>query len=1733
MKNYKSIYILLIIVLLTLFNVKQLSAQGPNSPEAASFEPVDATDMVNLVTGGFSYVLPLLNVPSPEGGYPIALSYHAGIAMDQEASWVGLGWSLNPGAINRSVNGYPDDWGKTNYSEFFYDKGWDENYYSFSAGVTLKGKYSVGLGLSWGSNQSLGGFVEAGIGWKNGVSVGGRIGTNGVGINGGYSGFSASFSTNGVGVGYSGTKRGAANLGVSLNYNYNSGLSGGVSISKSNGTFQNGIAEGTARTTSVGISFSSQGASFNAKVNGYGAGISTSTQTIDSGDYDITVSSSGFFIPIYIFYASFNHTKVKYSLFKYSNLYTSGMLYPVEANKLKTYSNSDNLSRLMKENHFMDVNIIQKFDNSQSYDDLLENNNIRLKNNLVLPNYDNYAINAQGLSGNMQPYTNAELILSGRGRGEQNQDNEYTQYLNYDISEYKAPPSTGISNGPGYEAIRKKHFTFTNVYNSFLRLETTNINQVPFLPSVHSDHIMEYFLSSNTTTYTNFQSLSNLDNRKREGNVIETFTNKEIRDNLAHGLIEAREQNYKLNRSDTSVFLDDGIGAFRVTTMDGKTYHYSLPVYNFETFYKNFQKVNGNGDDVDSEDDNFFEIQKTSPYATHWLLTAITGPDYFDKNGNGRVDEADYGYWVEFDYGKWSDGYIWRTPRGRVEEHLNPEDPTKKSYSYTWGRKQVYYLDAIKTRTHTALFVKELRKDDINESYTYNKEFASQENKVVLSPGDRVYGSFYGNNEHYWESTKAAMGDINLVNNSWWTIPEKTIGFPPNYWMKVFYVTGTKINSINLNFHKHEMLSLKKIILIRNSTNALDNISKAAGVSINLEKTGMLNKHVRIGSVNNAANKLTFEMVINRRGEKSPFWGIETNLYLEHPNKHLREFNINQHKKVLDIKDIEGLDLESKASQVIEFTHDYRLARNAPGTETGYGKLTLNELHFKGKGGVAIVPPYKFEYKSPSIPYPQNNVEDYIDAWGYYKGNPSVWSLNQITTPTGGRIKMEYESDEYYTEAASYEEVGLDNIESVISIRNNAVRVYFKNSLDANQYFSENSRYMIFYRVEDNTPRISISFGVRVVAVDSNWIEIEVGQESSLHNYDSNNCSNRNNCAYDLVVYGINKKNLAGGIRTKSIAVSNDMKNIATTEYIYKNGITSYAPSKEPRGIPYASELPAPLVMYEEVEMQNKDGDGNFLGKTIYEFETLKSQKEEPGYIFSLGECFRVKENQNTTFENGKVIANKFTIESRLGNIGRIKSIKTYNAANQLLNMTENIYKQNLNGNQEIGVTQESHKSYKRVIKDDEEKFYVSSTSKIDYPNVLEKTINTVGGNRITKSIDKYDFLTGQVLETTTHSSNGLKFKTKTIPAYYRYSNMGSMVDNANNKNMLAQVAANYTYLIDQNNTEKVVSAAITTWNSNWTYRDYKGSQTSPENESEKIWRKHKSYVWEGQLDTDGTYLDFNQATDDGFEWGVGATQTNAKWKQVSEITRYNHFSLPLESKDVNDNYAASKVGDTNSKIIATANAAYVDMYYSGAEYTIDADPTYFDSEIKSLGRELDATSHTGSYLVRISPGENAFEVNVPAINNPADGNDRTDGREKFKVSVWVKTPQKDQARIKVNGATVLFREGETVTAGSWTQLNGYITIPTTGATVAITSANGTIDLDDFRLHPVASSMTSYVYNQYDEVEYITGANGLSTKYVYNKAGELSEVYSEVIDQGTITGGFKLVKKYNKHYKNQ
>jgi len=84
---------------------KAVYGGGPTQPEMQAFQSVNANNMVDLFSGDFSYNIPLMDV----GGYPVNISYRSGPSMDQEASWVGLGWNINPGTITRNLRGLPDD----------------------------------------------------------------------------------------------------------------------------------------------------------------------------------------------------------------------------------------------------------------------------------------------------------------------------------------------------------------------------------------------------------------------------------------------------------------------------------------------------------------------------------------------------------------------------------------------------------------------------------------------------------------------------------------------------------------------------------------------------------------------------------------------------------------------------------------------------------------------------------------------------------------------------------------------------------------------------------------------------------------------------------------------------------------------------------------------------------------------------------------------------------------------------------------------------------------------------------------------------------------------------------------------------------------------------------------------------------------------------------------------------------------------------------------------------------------------------------------------------------------------------------------------------------------------------------------------------------------------------------------------------------------------------------------
>ena len=134
---------------------------GPGQPEMQSFQSVNTSNMVDLFTGDFSYNIPLLDV----GGYPVNIHYTGGISMDQEASWVGLGWNVNPGTISRNMRGIPDDFnGQDSIARTQHVKP------NKTAGVTVGGDFElfggplrVGASIGVFNNNYNGWGVETGI----------------------------------------------------------------------------------------------------------------------------------------------------------------------------------------------------------------------------------------------------------------------------------------------------------------------------------------------------------------------------------------------------------------------------------------------------------------------------------------------------------------------------------------------------------------------------------------------------------------------------------------------------------------------------------------------------------------------------------------------------------------------------------------------------------------------------------------------------------------------------------------------------------------------------------------------------------------------------------------------------------------------------------------------------------------------------------------------------------------------------------------------------------------------------------------------------------------------------------------------------------------------------------------------------------------------------------------------------------------------------------------------------------------------------------------------------------------------------------------------------------------------------------------------------------------------------------------------------------------------------------
>lgn len=1669
--------VLLVIFLPSLFPINLLYANngGPIAPEAASFEPVDATDMVNLVTGDMSYVMPILNVPSPEGGYPLALSYHAGIAMDQESSWTGLGWNLNPGAINRSVNGVPDDWFQVKTNQVLYNAGGEAKSFSgsLSVGWGDKGMYSVGLYAGYSENKTFGGTTS--YNFDGGVT--------------------ASVGYLGGSIGSDGMSQNFAGLGVGQNFS-NGSTSVSASYSRSLGKYV-----GLSGNSSIGVSWNSK--------NGYSASVGQTTIGLSNNMNSSNVISTsgqvyGGSIQLYAVNLGFKYSKTRY--WNHQSQYTkhNGTLY---SGNMVNLSNEDNFPTHIA---FDSYSSIYKIDADKQMEE----------DNISYVSYDNYSVSGQGISGSFKPYIFEDGSLLNNYIG----GNSYGSTIVY---------KNGGNNFTKNFNDNNIHFYFENDNSSFLKTtsgnwSTTNVINVPVLNLSPQNPALEHTLVVNGEINQGY-NISN--KRKRTGSVIESYTNQQISENP--GLMI---QPNNINRSD---YPSKGIGGFKITALDGKTYHYSLPVYQKEKFSLNT--------DLDSEFENsFLETQQLESYATHWLVTAITGPDYIDTNQNNKVDESDYGYWVEFDYGKWSDGFAWSTPVKYME----------KAKIYEWGVKEIYYLDKIKTRTHTAVFVKSVRQD--NESYQL--QVGNSENSL----------------ETLTSTARSFITDKNGDTSVNGVFQNEYFSSLTPYTAKDHYPKTTYGRYIK--FNKHKSLKLDKILLYKNvDFSTINGLKSAGNTSSNF--SGRIKLKDKIELWNTVGQFIDYRV---SEYNKTYYGEFYNNVY-----------DNNDFTSIAVAKAVKGVEFKYSGSDI--------LAKNSNNSnDISKGRLTLKEVQFIGKNKEKVLPPYKFSYQK-NLNYDRTQE----DNWGYYINNPDTWSLTKISNPTGADINIVYESDDIDKEAVSGYRGFDSNLQFVFSEVNNKLRIvmfneYFANKINFLDYFQPGTTSLDLYSsyrydyydlgCQARKGSVDINTNnVQVVSVASNSVIFEFPMSAV---YSSNggfghmsgkiigmkNCpgmirvegkrgqfGNPPGCIGEplprlILLYHLlgNKKDLlvneknSGGIRVKEISLSenNTVKN--KTKYFYNvpgfgesktdnnyksSGITSFVPQKYFKEIKYRTELPPPTVMYEYVTVKSYSKNDELGNVDQYNFEVLSPDISNSDNSLTINEILnisKVQQNQiaGVTLNNEtyNLNFNKYNIIDKTSRLGSLKEKKSMNNLGQNLSIVKNEY-QNIMSESNQGIHGEVFRTYKKIKNDDDVINYrLGSVSKLVYPNFLQRTTTSTSGNTSSTNFDKYDFLTGQILETSTISSDGSAVKTRTVPAYKKYNQMGSKADNINNKNMLSQTAATYSYILD-GIAWKVTGVGITTWSSTWNYQDLVGDITSPVVIKEKIWRKHKTYTWDGTRLANGILSNFNEANEDGFVWGVGQAQTNPKWKQTSEITLYDHYSNPLEFKDINNNKAATKMDALNQKVEASGNAAYNEMYYSGAEVFAGGGYWVGQEVRNTTGTRTSSKAHTGKYSIAAT---STSEFGVFMRNGHRSG--------KYKISVWVHKDNYQKARLRYFNNnpenTFNFNGEKKEFAGDWVLLTHYadpIYMNNSSAYWYVNSAdNSTVYFDDLMIRPIASSITGYVYNEYDELTHIIGNNGLATRFEYDAAGRLVKTYVEIVDDSVngVTGGFKLKSENKYHYKN-
>lgn len=649
---------------------------GPLQPEFTMFEPAGSSQMVDPFTGAFTYALPVVSVPGPHGsGYSMSLSYHSNMSPEEDASWVGYGWTLNPGSIVRSKNGTADDMNGEKVTYYNRMKRNDTWTVGLSTQLEVLDIEGIGSSLGVGGNIALRHNNYKGWSVAGGLFTGLKgLGSLGMNIDEGGTSFSAKINPLAIVSRFKKNLTGSPHLNYFLNR---------ISIGG-----QLGSSAPSSRPTSV-IPFLGESYSITPGVQ---------TAIFLAGESISLTGSHSWFKP------KDQYQKTHYGYMYSSSAKSSGDVMDYYAEKDKEYKNGT----------------------------------IRFLS-IPFSGADQYFVSGEGMGGSFR--------LRHRQAGTFRPNYERSKIDMYQLGVELIVGDWGLSGsyGSGESTLTAEGWDNNNGVYQFGNRSADVDEGEPYFFRFYND--MGGSVDFNTATTDNpsqartdghflrgpVSPTMNRGKRSGRSRYIGYHTNEEMQQvNTTTGGINYKSYNKRVNsrqyvdRSTTDDVFKNSIGEFAINGAGGNRYVYGLPVYarNEVSMAFGVQETsvtpgeNRSYDDVSlsSPPEQMTGEKRNSAYATTYLLTEITTPDYVDRSNDGPSAD-DFGGYTKFNYQRTygsntknsSDGdpwYKWREPYAGLTYQRNQLSDSRDNLGMvSYGEKEIYYLESVETKTHIAFFI--------------------------------------------------------------------------------------------------------------------------------------------------------------------------------------------------------------------------------------------------------------------------------------------------------------------------------------------------------------------------------------------------------------------------------------------------------------------------------------------------------------------------------------------------------------------------------------------------------------------------------------------------------------------------------------------------------------------------------------------------------------------------------------------------------------------------------------------------------------------------------------------------------------------------------------------------------------------------------------------------------------------------------------------------------------------